>query len=209
MKRPPFSPPHINEAHRWAGMRVGLLGGSFDPPHKGHVHISLAALKSMQLDYVWWLVSPQNPLKYHKPQSLDQRLALSCALIDHPRIMVSDLETQIRTQLTYDTVRGLIRAFPRTDFVWIAGMDNAQSFHKWNHWQRILEQIAMLYIARQPVQSLVRRCPARLYARQSHYYIDKSGAYDLSVGSTYWMMQKKMVDISSSDMRNNLYRSGD
>ena len=196
------APPHIHEAHRWSGMRVGLLGGSFDPAHEGHVHISLAALNGLNLDYVWWLVTPQNPLKSRQPLSMDQRMRKSRELIDHPRILVSDLERQIGTNVTYYTIRALRRHFSQTDFVWISGMDNAQSLHTWNHWQRLLEEISMVHITRHPAKSLVRNSPNRMYTRQNHVFIENSGTYDLSAGHTYWMMQKKMVNVSSTEIRN-------
>lgn len=197
-----LSKPQIHEAHRWSGLRVGLLGGSFDPPHEGHVHISLAAMNALKLDYVWWLVTPQNPLKSRKPLSLEARIKLSREIITHPRVLVSDLETQMGTNITYHSIKKLRRHFTKTDFVWISGMDNAHSLHTWNHWKRLLEEISMAHITRNPAKSLVQNCPIRMYDKQNHVFIEKSGVYDLSPGHTYWMLQKKMVNISSTELRN-------
>ena len=88
-----FTPPHTLNTPRWNNMRVGLLGGSFNPPHKGHLHISLAALNSLQLDAIWWLVTPQNPLKGDiTPLPIEEPIALSQELITHPKILVTDIE---------------------------------------------------------------------------------------------------------------------
>ena len=117
-------------------LNVGILGGSFNPPHAGHVHISLAALHGLALDYIWWLVTPQNPLKSQKPMVLEKRLSLSEDITkDHPKIIVTSLEDDLGTQITYDSIRGLKTHFFQTDFVWITGMDNALNLHTWHNWQ--------------------------------------------------------------------------
>jgi nicotinate-nucleotide adenylyltransferase len=184
-------------------MRVGLLGGSFNPPHEGHVHISLAAMKGLELDAVWWLVTPQNPLKDQKPLPLAERMALSRAITKHSKIIVSDLEKDLGTNITYDTIRKLKTRYAKTKFVWISGMDNALNLHKWNHWQDLLNEICMVHLTRHPARSLVRSCPLRMLATQKHVFLDKAGKLPLDSGTTYWMMQKKMVNISSSQIREN------
>ena len=99
-----FSPPRILDAHRWRGMRIGLLGGSFNPPHEGHVHISAAAMKGLQLDMVWWLVTPQNPLKKTRPVDIQQRMQMARDLIQDPRILVTDIEQDLGTNITYQSI---------------------------------------------------------------------------------------------------------
>ena len=107
-----------------AGMRVGLLGGSFNPAHEGHRHISLLALKYLQLDELWWLVSPQNPLKPTKDMApFAERLASARIMARHPRIRVTDMEAQLHTRYTADTLHSLRLRFPHTRFVWIMGAD--------------------------------------------------------------------------------------
>ena len=186
-------------------MRVGLLGGSFNPPHEGHVHISLAALKGLQLDLIWWLITPQNPIKEQNPLPLDERVRLSEKLVTHPKILISTLETDMGTNITYDTIRQLKTRFPKTDFVWISGMDNAHSLHLWHHWQELLDEICMVHLTRSPAKSLVKACPLRMYGRQKHIFIDKGGRLPLDSGTTYWMMQKKMVNISSTEIREKMH----
>ncbi len=197
-----FTPPHLLNGPRWNGMRVGLLGGSFNPPHEGHVHISLAAMKGLRLDAVWWLVTPQNPIKELQPLPLEERMRLSEELVRHPRILISALEKDMGTAITYDSIRTLKKYFFGTDFVWISGMDNALSLHRWNHWQGLLKEICMVHLTRNPARSLVRSCPLRLYNnKQKHAVIDKSARFPIQPGITYWMMQKKMIDVSSTDLR--------
>jgi nicotinate-nucleotide adenylyltransferase len=182
-------------------MRIGLLGGSFNPPHAGHVHISLAALKGLELDFVWWLVTPQNPNKGEAPLPLQERMALCEALIDHPHMLVSGLETDLGTTITYHTIKKLKAYYPHAEFVWISGMDNALGFHKWNHWRALLGEIAFVHLTRHPARSLVQASPLRMYARQKHRIISHAGRWPLEAGTTYWMMQKKMVNISSTEIR--------
>ncbi|HZV20147.1 MAG TPA: nicotinate-nucleotide adenylyltransferase, partial [Hyphomicrobiales bacterium] len=123
-------PPHAE-----IGMRIGLLGGSFNPPHAAHRQISLTALKRLGLDQVWWLVTPGNPLKDHGDLApLAERVALCRVLARHARIRVTAFEAAIGTAYTACTLRYLRRRFPGVRFVWLMGADNLASFHRWNEW---------------------------------------------------------------------------
>lgn len=199
-----FTKPHLLNSPRWKGKRVGLLGGSFNPPHEGHLHISLAALKGLKLDCVWWLVSPQNPIKADKPLPLETRMELCEKLVDHPQILISDIEKDLGTTITYYSVKELKKRFPATEFVWISGMDNALSLHKWNYWRELLGEICMVHLTRTPAKTLVTKSPLRMYARQKHVFIDHAQRLPLDSGTTYWMMQKKMVNISSTEIREKM-----
>ncbi|HMK91219.1 MAG TPA: nicotinate-nucleotide adenylyltransferase [Methylocystis sp.] len=127
----PRLPPHS------AGLRIGLFGGSFDPPHEGHLLVSRIALRRLKLDRLWWLVSPGNPLKNPSATPLAERLSACRKAAAHPRIVVSALEAEIRTRFTYDTLRYLRRRCPGVRFVWIMGADNLIGFHHWRHWREI------------------------------------------------------------------------
>lgn len=119
--------------------RIGLLGGSFNPAHEGHLHISQMALRMLELDEVWWLVSPQNPLKPSEGmQSLEKRLNIAgdVAKADN-RITVTDMEVDLCTQFTADTLTAIKYRFPATAFVWLMGADNLLQMHRWKHWERI------------------------------------------------------------------------
>ncbi len=199
-----FALPHLHDSQRWKNMRVGLLGGSFNPPHEGHLHISLAALKGLDLDAVWWLVSPQNPIKTEAPRPLEERVRMSRELVTHPKILVTDIEKGLGTTITYQTVKRLKGHYPGTQFVWITGMDNALSLHRWNRWKDLLKEICMVHLTRMPAKSLIARSPLRLLGSQKHVVIDKGGRYPLDSGTTYWMLHKNMVDVSSTEIRKKI-----
>ena len=196
-----FSTPHLLDGPRWKNMRVGLLGGSFNPPHEGHVHISLAALNGLQLDAVWWLVTPQNPLKELQPLPLEERIELSRKLINDPKILVTGIEKELGATNTYDTIKKLKSLFRTTKFIWISGMDNAQTLHRWHHWRDLLGEICMVHLTRSPAKSLVKNCPVKMLGGQAHVFVDKAERLPLDSHVTYWMMQKKMVNISSTEIR--------
>ncbi len=131
------------------GLRVGLLGGSFNPPHEGHVHISEMALKRLGLDYVWWLVSPQNPLKPRRETApLGERLAQAFRLVHDRRIIVTDIERVLGTRFTVDTLAALRRRFPLLRFVWLMGSDNLLGFHRWKAWPRIAALVPVAVVMR-------------------------------------------------------------
>lgn len=122
--------------------RIGILGGSFNPAHDAHVHISRIALKRLDLDEVWWLVSPQNPLKSRQDMaSLEKRLAHARKQAAGLPIRVMALETALATRYTVDTLAALKRRWPRVRFVWLMGADNMASFQRWRAWPRIMKLV--------------------------------------------------------------------
>jgi nicotinate-nucleotide adenylyltransferase len=130
-------------------MRIGLFGGTFDPPHQAHLAASLIALKRLELDRIWWLVTPGNPLKNTRHLApLGERIAAARALARHPRIDVTGLEAVINTRYTYDTLRYLIRRCPGVRFVWIMGADNLRSFYRWQRWREIAELMPIAVVDR-------------------------------------------------------------
>ena len=131
------------------GLRIGLLGGSFNPPHQGHLHLSLTALKRLNLDYVWWLVTPRNPLKsYAGLAPLRDRLQQSRDVARHPRIIPLDIEHMLGTRYSIDTLAALQSRFPGVRFVWLMGSDNLAGFHRWRRWQDIAFRIPIAVFAR-------------------------------------------------------------
>ncbi len=131
------------------GMRIGLLGGSFNPAHDAHRAISLHALKKLQLDRLWWLVTPGNPLKDTRAlPPLDERIAQAAALANHPRIDVTGFEAVIGTKYSCDTIRWLINEAPGTHFVWIMGADNLKTFHRWKNWRDIFLMLPIAVVDR-------------------------------------------------------------
>jgi nicotinate-nucleotide adenylyltransferase len=130
------------------GMVIGLLGGSFDPAHEGHVHLTQEALARMGLDRVWWLVTPGNPLKARQPAPMAERMARAQAVMHDPRVEITDLEARLGTRATIDTITKLKAIYPGVHFVWLMGADNLVQFHKWNRWRDILRSVPIGVLAR-------------------------------------------------------------
>lgn len=119
-------------------MRIGLFGGSFDPPHSGHVTVSEMALRRIGLHQLWWMVTPGNPLKDHSSlPSLQERMDNCRAITKDPRIIITAFEKSFRVRYTADTLQILATRHPDVNFVWIMGADNLANFHKWEKWERI------------------------------------------------------------------------
>ncbi|WP_319533731.1 nicotinate-nucleotide adenylyltransferase [uncultured Cohaesibacter sp.] len=132
-----------------SGMTIGLYGGSFNPAHAGHRHVAVTALKHLQLDRVWCLVTPGNPLKDTKDlPSLATRLEGTARMMDHPRIDVTGAEERANTRFTAETLDWIHQRTSGIRFVWIMGADNLPQFHLWQRWQSILESIPVAIIDR-------------------------------------------------------------
>lgn len=141
--------PHLRNGAGFSGLTVGLLGGSFNPAHEGHLAMSLHALRHLGLDQVWWLVSPQNPLKSAKGMaSLDRRLAQARETAAHPRLTVTLIETELGTRYTADTLQALKRRFPGVRFVWLMGADNLRQMPRWKHWRHIFQLVPVAVFRR-------------------------------------------------------------
>lgn len=137
--------------------RIGLLGGSFNPAHAGHRYISLEALKRLGLDEVWWLVSPQNPLKTANGMApLAERVEFARKVARHPRLKVTDIETRLGTRYTADTLEKLTRRHPNIDFCWLMGADNLAGFHHWQRWHSIAACVPIAVLAREPYSADAR-----------------------------------------------------
>ncbi|WP_432254722.1 nicotinate-nucleotide adenylyltransferase [Limimaricola sp. AA108-03] len=147
-----------------AGQAIGLLGGSFDPAHEGHMAITLEAIRRFRLDRVWWLVSPGNPLKPRGPAPMTQRIAQAEQVAQHPKVRVTDIEARLGTRYTAQTIARLKARYPGVDFVWLMGADNLVQLHRWQDWRRIVETVPMGVFAR-PGDRLAARLSqaARVY----------------------------------------------
>ena len=163
------------------GMRVGLYGGSFNPAHDGHAHVAETAKRRLGLDRVIWLVSPQNPLKSaHETASLAARIAGARALAHGYGMVVAAVETQLGSNYTIDTIRGLKARFPGVKFVWIMGADSLASFHRWKGWTQIMHEVPVAVVSRPWISLKSRFSPAALrfarFRRSSESAITLAGS---------------------------------
>lgn len=183
------------------GQVIGLLGGSFDPAHEGHVHITKAALQRFGLDHIWWMVSPGNPLKAHGPAPLEERMQAARAIMQHPRIKITDIERHLGTRYTAETLFELRRRHRGVRFVWLMGADNLAQFHLWQDWQWIMDAVPIGVIAR-PGDRIAARMShaARVYR---HAKIPKSAAHLLGRMQTpaWCFLNLPMSPQSSSAIR--------
>ena len=182
------------------GMVIGLLGGSFDPAHAGHAHITREAIKRLGLDQVWWLVSPGNPLKSRQPAPMADRIARGRAVMRHPRVKVTDLEARLGTRFTYATIRGLQAIYPGVRFVWLMGADNLVQFHRWDRWRDILRTVPVAVLARPGAGVKARQSRAAQAFRSKQ--LDRGEWLGGGRQPPVWaFINLPMIDVSSSKIR--------
>lgn len=184
-----------------AGLRIGLLGGSFDPAHDGHVHITLEALKRFELDQVWWLVSPGNPLKARGPAALKLRIARARQVMKHPKVVISDFEAHAGTRYTAETLRHLQNAYHRTHFIWLMGADNLAQFHMWKDWRQIMDTVPIGVLARPGDRIAARTAPAAQIYRSAMLKGRQSRLLAQAQAPAWSFVNMPMRDISSSKLR--------
>jgi nicotinate-nucleotide adenylyltransferase len=148
--------------------RIGLLGGSFNPAHRGHRRISLHAMRALGLDEIWWLVSPGNPLKAETRDMAPYTARLRSAerMASRARIRVSDFEQRAGTPFTIDTVRHLKRLYPQHRFIWLLGSDNLPNFHFWRDWRGLAREVPIAVIRRPGYDSAARAACAMGWLRR-------------------------------------------
>ena len=180
-----------------AGQVVGLLGGSFDPAHDGHVHITKAALERFGLDRVWWLISPANPLKTRGPAPIGERMAAAKSVMQHPRVTVTDIEERLGTRYTAQTIVALQAAYPGVHFVWLMGADNLAQFHRWQDWREIMERVPVGVLARPGDRISARMSKtARLY--RAHRLIGRASQLLGRAEAPMWSFVNLPMSQSSS-----------
>ena len=183
------------------GMRVGLLGGSFDPAHAGHVHVSRWALRAFGLDRVWWLVSPGNPLKADAPADMARRMAAARAIMRHPRVEVTDIEARLGTRLTVETLAALRGRRPGVRFVWLMGADNLRGFHHWERWEEIMASIPVGVLARPGEQIGAGLSPAARRFARWRVEPDQARSLPFRAPPCWTLLTGRMLDLSSSELR--------
>jgi len=186
-----------------AGRRIGLLGGSFNPAHNGHLHISQLALDTLALDEVWWLVSPQNPLKSEDGMApLDERLAQARDMASGTAILVTDIEREMGTRYSALTVQALKLKFPAVRFVWLMGADNMLQVHRWRVWTQLFNTVPVAVFAR-PTYSLrvANAKAARRFAR--HQMKSRRAAELADQNPPAWVYIRDRLDpTSATEIRN-------
>ena len=183
------------------GAKVALFGGSFDPPHNGHKLVAKAALRALKVDYIWWLVSPQNPLKHHKPKTMTQRLAAVSALANDRRFMVSDEETRLGTVYTIDTVRALQTAYPQVSFIWLIGADNLVGLHRWKDWQTLMREIPLAVYPRPGAAHRAALSPAARAFDQARLPASAAAQLPLYQAPAWVILEGSRSALASSELR--------
>lgn len=186
----------------FSGMRIGLLGGSFNPPHAGHRHISMWALKRLELDRLWWLVTPGNPLKsYAGLAAFDKRVAQAERLQQHPRIDVTGFEAHLGFIYTADTIAYLRARCPDVHFIWVMGADSLANLHLWRHWRRLMTLVPIAVIDRPGWRLKALASPAaQSFAR---YRVDERDAAALATFKppAWTFLTLPLMALSSTEIR--------
>ena len=183
------------------GQTIGLLGGSFDPPHSGHVHITKHALTRFALDRVWWLVSPGNPLKSEGPASLSRRLTAARDLATLSDVFVTDIEAKLGIRHTALTISALKSLYPGVRFVWLMGADNLASFHKWERWQDIMHTVSVGVVARPGTRTAARHARAATIYRSAQLRGRDSRLLKEKQVPCWCFVNLPMVNLSSTEIR--------
>lgn len=179
------------------GSRVGLYGGSFNPPHAGHRHVALVALKKLGLDRVIWLVSPQNPLKLTRETAPHgERMWQTRRIAAHPRFIVSDYESRFQIRYSAQIIRILTAKYPGVTFVWIAGCDNLHNFHKWRRYDAIAERLSLAFVARRGCARNIFSAKFPLKYRRA---FSRVGA--LKRPPNFTLLRAPLIDVSSTEIR--------
>jgi len=190
-------------------MRVGLLGGSFNPAHGAHRSISLTALKRLGLDQVWWLVTPGNPLKdASQLPSLERRVADAETVARHPRIVATGFDGGTGSSYTIDLLFALKQRFPGVHFVWLMGADNLADFHRWKAWPEIFGLVPIAVLDRPGYRLKARAGQAA--QRFASYYVDESDAAGLALlePPAWTILSHRLSGLSSTALRENVLKSG-
>ncbi len=182
-------------------MRIGLLGGSFDPAHEGHVAITRAALCQFRLHRVWWLVSPGNPLKARGPAPMAERLAHARRLLTDPRVVVTDIERRLGTRMTADTITALKRLYPGVRFVWLMGSDNLVQFHRWDRWKQIAASVPIGVLARPGSRTSARHSTAAQAMARARLPLSQAGTLALRRPPAWVLLNLPMSRQSSTALR--------
>ena len=181
---------------------IGLLGGSFDPPHKGHLFISLEAKKVLKLDEIWWVVTPQNPLKISKPATYHERIKNCKNITRNFPIKIKEIEKKIGSDYSYKTISYILNHYKNIKFFWLMGADNLISFHKWQDWQKIFNNISIVIFKRHGYNIKALNSIASKKFINNKIVGSNVIKEEFDHLPSWIFIENKEIKISSSDIRN-------
>ena len=182
--------------------KIGLLGGSFDPPHKGHLFISLEAKKILKLDEVWWLVTPKNPLKISEPASYVERVYNCKNITRNFPIKIQEIEKNIQSDYSYKTINYILKHYNNIKFFWLMGADNLINFHKWEKWQMIFNNMSIVIFRRHGYNNKALKSIAAQKFKNSRIINSNTNLDDFKITPSWLLIENKEIKISSSEIRN-------
>ncbi len=188
------------------GQKIGLYGGSFNPPHEGHKHAVLLAMQKLRLDAVWVLVSPQNPLKIELSAPIEERMAATQALMNHPKIHVLDIERVIDTRYTLDTVQHLQNSCKNVHFVYIMGADNLVELHRWHKWQNLMRAVPICVVDRPNYTHKALRSRAALQFLSARILEQYAHSVPNLAAPAWVFLHGKLNPLSSSNLRKTVLK---
>jgi len=180
---------------------IGLLGGSFDPPHKGHLYISLEAKKILKLDEIWWLVTPKNPLKINQPASYEDRLKNCKLIVKNQPIKVKEIEKKINSKYSYQTIKYLHKHYKNINFFWLMGADNLINFHKWQKAQRIFNEIPIVVFRRYGYNDKALKSYTSNFYKSFKLSNKNIHVSNFDKRPAWTIIQNKEIKISSTEIR--------
>ena len=182
--------------------KIGLLGGSFDPPHKGHLFISLEAKKIFQLDEIWWIVTPQNPLKISKPATYNERIKNCKKITRNFPINIKEIEKKINSDYSYKTINYILNHYKNIKFFWLMGADNLINFHMWQNWQKIFNNMSIVIFRRHGYNSQALKSIAYQKFKNSLLINSLSNSSYFDKTPSWTVIKNKEIKISSTEIRN-------
>jgi len=181
--------------------KIGLLGGSFDPPHKGHLFISLEAKKILNLDEVWWLVTPKNPLKISEPASYEERVDNCKNITRNFPIKIQEIEKKIHSDYSYKTINYILKHYNSIKFFWLMGADNLINFHKWEKWQKIFNNMSIVIFRRHGYNTKALKSITALKFNNSKIKKYNILTDEFDVVPSWLFVENKEIKISSTEIR--------
>ena len=181
--------------------KIGILGGSFDPPHRGHIYISLEAKKILSLDQVWWLVTPQNPLKITRPATYIERINNCNDISRTYPILVKEIEKKINSKYSYNTIEYLCNHYSNIKFYWLMGADNLVNFHKWQNWKKIFNKISVVIFRRHGYNRIALKSITSKTFENYQIKFKKLNQMHFTSLPSWAFIKNKEIRISSTEIR--------